>query len=526
MNKLVARFLVAIALVLAASVPALADGVYTPSGTSLSFVGARLLHWGDSFPVQAVGSTGGAELFKSPASIATIMEGLSLGQFAYPVQNMKGVFGQTCPQVQARFATDVAPFASNFDVAIIDCGRNDTAAAKSDGDATLASIEAMVGLVQALGKQAYIALPNPPRSAAPNSATNQQVRGYVNQQIRYWAAAHNVPVLDYWRDTVDATVSTGAWASGNSSDNLHMNGTGALIAGQRSLAQVSGLAAGATYNQPAWDIYNSSTNPFGNQLSIVGAGVPLLEGSSVVSGTGLTGFGPSGWTIAVSQGAATTVASKVTGVSGFGSIGSDAECFAISAVTSSPYTIQMTTGFTQPASLGGATAAFTGAISGGILTVSAVSSGTITAGTQVDGNSTGISPFTPAVVAGTFITGQLSGSAGSTGTYSVSIPQTATSQSMVSGLPLEGEFQIYHSTAITGTAASFSIQAPGPGTGEFLNGVLPTATNQAILARTASGTSQATGNFAQLSIFINASTTTAGTVCVSSPRLYTPAFGQ
>lgn len=70
-----------------------------------------------------------------------------------------------------------------------------------------------------------------------------------------------------------------------------------------------------------------------------------------------------------------------------------------------------------------ASAAFTGSISGTTLTVSAVSAGPILAGMYWNG--------TVAVAFNTKITRQLTGTAGSTGTYEVSIAQNVTSQAMV-----------------------------------------------------------------------------------------------
>lgn len=69
--------------------------------------------------------------------------------------------------------------------------------------------------------------------------------------------------------------------------------------------------------------------------------------------------------------------------------------------------------------------AFTGSIAGQVLTVSAVTTGGLYTGQVIAGGATA-NPVDP----GTVITGQLTGTAGSTGTYSVSISQTVASAAM------------------------------------------------------------------------------------------------
>lgn len=77
-------------------------------------------------------------------------------------------------------------------------------------------------------------------------------------------------------------------------------------------------------------------------------------------------------------------------------------------------------GFRDP-TLAAPIAAFTASISGTTMTVSAIGSGSLAVGHGVCG---------AGITAGTFITAQLTGSAGSTGTYTVSTSQTVASASM------------------------------------------------------------------------------------------------
>lgn len=71
------------------------------------------------------------------------------------------------------------------------------------------------------------------------------------------------------------------------------------------------------------------------------------------------------------------------------------------------------------------TVSFTGSITGTVLTAAATVTGTITVGEGLSG--TGIAP-------GTFVTAQLTGTAGKDGTYSVNISQTVTSTTITSGV--------------------------------------------------------------------------------------------
>lgn len=85
-----------------------------------------------------------------------------------------------------------------------------------------------------------------------------------------------------------------------------------------------------------------------------------------------------------------------------------------------------TTDFSNGVSLSSRTASFTGSIATTTLTVSAVSAGTIFPSMQISGTG---------VTAGTRIVAQLTGTAGGTGTYTVSVSQTVASTAMTGDLP-------------------------------------------------------------------------------------------
>jgi hypothetical protein len=95
------------------------------------------------------------------------------------------------------------------------------------------------------------------------------------------------------------------------------------------------------------------------------------------------------------------------------------------------------------------TAVFTGSIATTVLTVTAITSGTIVIGTTLSG--TGVSGSTT-------ITGQLTGTTGGVGTYSVSVSQTVSSTTITStgsastpdSVSRSG-YKVYRFTAGTGT---------------------------------------------------------------------------
>lgn len=99
-------------------------------------------------------------------------------------------------------------------------------------------------------------------------------------------------------------------------------------------------------------------------------------------------------------------------------------------------------------SIGPQTNAFTGSISGNVLTVTAVSQGTLVPGTTLTG--------TAGVASGTKIVSQLSGTTGSTGTYALSIPE----QTVLSG-PITGTY---------GLLTVASVSSGTLGVGDVLSG--------------------------------------------------------
>ena len=133
------------------------------------------------------------------------------------------------------------------------------------------------------------------------------------------------------------------------------------------------------------------------------------------------------------------------------------------------------------ASIAASTSSFTGSIAGQILTVTAMTTGTIVAGTTISGTG---------VTAGTKITGQLSGTTGGIGLYTVDISQVAAS------------------TAIAGTYGTLTVTALSSGTlavGQAIAGGATPAGTQ--ITQQLTGTPGGIGTYAVSSNTVVASTT-------------------
>ena len=89
---------------------------------------------------------------------------------------------------------------------------------------------------------------------------------------------------------------------------------------------------------------------------------------------------------------------------------------------------------TYPALVYATPGSITASIGGLVLTVSAIASGTLQAGQA-------LADITAALLPGTVITGQLTGSAGGIGTYSVNQTQTVASEAMTTSRPVIAQVQ-------------------------------------------------------------------------------------
>ena len=151
----------------------------------------------------------------------------------------------------------------------------------------------------------------------------------------------------------------------------------------------------------------------------------------------------------------------------------------------------------------GSTSSFTGSISGTTLTVTAVASGSIITGQVLTGNS---------VTADTTITSQLTGTAGGTGTYTVSISQTRASGSFTGTYTLASTSLGVFSTVLQVTAVASGTLSIG----QFLTGTgIAFSTSITALGTGTGGTGTYTlssaQSFASTTVSASAGTITAGT---------------
>lgn len=327
--------------------------------TAAGFYGARggrLMHLSDSFGAQQTGYTdAGVNPYKALAGIAVALEVFSRGQFTFDPTNNKGVNGETTAQMLARFDADVLANAANFDILLIDGARNDPSTSKAQGDATIANLWAIVQRTVAMGKDPWVILPNPPRSYAPNTATDQKVRAYVNVEMQRLCSVARIPFINPWRDLVDPSDNNGAWASGISTDGLHtINGKGPRLYAKRALDTVGALYPKGPRVQSAWDQYDATYSPFGNALTLVGGLVPRFGGTGGTLSGGVTGALAAGWYCDCNSGTGSdVVASKVAAVAGYDSTGGDRQRFVIGTPLATAWSGELYTGFTIPAGLAG-----------------------------------------------------------------------------------------------------------------------------------------------------------------------------
>lgn len=322
------------------------------SKAPVDFTGRRIFHWSDSFASQEIGtdSTGN---YKVPAGLAVAMEMLSRGKFRADYDNIKGVMGENSTSCRARFYTDVVTRKNNIDIVLIDTGRNDPANSKSDGDATVANILAMVKLVQSIGKEPWVITPNPPRTFAPMTATNQMVRAYVNRTMNDYCNKNNVKFIDIFNSLVDPTLTNGAFAPGASDDTLHPNMKGARLMGKAALLQMDALYPTTRRTMGVWDLYDATYNPNGNALNLVHANAPQLLGTGGTRNNAITGTLADGWFLNCFGGTATNLSvSKLAASAGLDADDGDAQLFTF-ATTVGAWNGEFYTGFNTPASLVG-----------------------------------------------------------------------------------------------------------------------------------------------------------------------------
>ena len=294
----------------------------------------------------------------------------------------------------------------------------------------------------------------------------------------------------------------GDFASANTNKFSVIAGVGAFIAGAKGLT-----VAAFAWADPTFTILNSfgsgavtgfvAREGFRADIQTPGPGFPD-SGMSMLPGSFCTAFSAGDFYVRNKGAAASVIGQKAyanfqTGLVTFAATGTPPTDAAVSAGTVTANTLNVSSC---------AVNAFTGSIAGNVLTVSAITTGGLYPGQTLSG--TAVDPNTTVVA-------QLTGTAGSTGTYTVSISQTVpaataftgsggwlTVTSMTNGKVYVGQTWSGGTNAFT---AGTTILAGGTGVG--VAGTYPVN-----IAQTLASCATATGSGG----FFTATTLTSGTI--------------
>lgn len=325
-----------------------------PRRSELTRNGAHIMTFGDSFAAASVADGGSGYPASQAAFIAPMLEAISLGKFRFDHANMRGVSGNTTTQMLARYAADVAASYDNFDILLVQGGRNDGHTALSDANTTVANLTAICEQARMAGKKVWLEIPNPPRTTGITTDTQRKIRGNVNQRMQEYCRSTSgaVVYMDFWRDWVDPAVSTGVAATSVLHDGLHADCLGAYRAAKRILDTVGSQYPEAPRNAGAWDWYDATNNPKGNILSALSTTAQRLIGTTGTAGTGTSGSIATGWKSARYSGTGTQVVfSKEAAAAGYGNAGTDKQVVTVSTLSGDFYGPFATDYFSTPAGL-------------------------------------------------------------------------------------------------------------------------------------------------------------------------------
>jgi len=250
--------------------------------------------------------------------------------FLDPALN-KGVSGNTTTQMVARFSADIAANYDSFDLCCIEGGVNDFDNSISAAT-TLANLQSMATALLQNGKWVLL-FTLPPNSAGGANANRTARYLQVNALLRNWVktVSSKCPLflVDTWRDEVDPASATGAPATGNTVDGIHLSGGGSSLWSRRMDATFGSWLSPLDFGLSSQvESYDASLNPLGNLLPNSGFATTSGGGASGVGGT-IVGS----WTAERDGGSFTNVevvGSVVTTSAGFGAAGGNKQRFTIS----------------------------------------------------------------------------------------------------------------------------------------------------------------------------------------------------
>jgi len=206
-----------------------------------------------------------------------------------------GVSGNTTAQMLARIGPVVA---DPSDWVFVQGGINDISAGATEAT-IVANLQAICATLANTKIVCLLAI-SPNAQAAGNTTKILN----INARLRRWCATQkSVIFADVYSALVDSTLTTGAFASGNSPDSLHLSAQGARLAGQVIANAISPFVKVCPFlpssGAEAWAIDNTCTQLLTS---------PLMTGTGgSVSGTGASGTLANNWNGGTDTGTVTSV---------------------------------------------------------------------------------------------------------------------------------------------------------------------------------------------------------------------------
>lgn len=244
-------------------------------------LGATCVIFGDSFSARNKGATTSRALDWGYFNWAQYILGSP-----FTLVNNAGISGNRTDEMLLRMS-DVTAY--NPDWCIVQGGINDITYGTPVAS-IVANLKSICSQLVNIGVRVALLSIAPNTQSAGNSIKVQQ----INQAMREWCQRQygQVVFVDYYAKMVDATLTTGALASGMSDDALHPSGKGARVIGQA-------IADALQYLLPNRNLLPSSN---GDSFGVDSTSKQLIDnpmhatGSPVAAtGTGASGNVPSSW---------------------------------------------------------------------------------------------------------------------------------------------------------------------------------------------------------------------------------------
>ena len=238
-------------------------------------------------------------------ALAFAMQSLKLAPFADSQNGSEAMYGLGGGTSTELLSAMWQWSAINSEVAVLLIGTND-GANSYPAATTIAAIQAIAAGIKA---PKVVICTIPPRTA--DGANQHKIKAQVNQWIfSYCAGSKKYFPFDLSAYVTDP--ATGDYLAAYSTDNVHPNGKGSMVAGQALGTLLTSLSQSTRPPiRPNFvGLFDATYNPYG--ALFVTAGMGTFEGTGGTAGTGASGTIPAGWRVRRTSGAAmTAVGSKV-----------------------------------------------------------------------------------------------------------------------------------------------------------------------------------------------------------------------